>query len=197
MKISAIILLLFIVACNPLKHYNKVAEDGNRNETKRNILAPICAKEFPAKKSIDTFVSIEYKTIIDTASEAKLKAIINKLTETIKAKPNCPQFNEDSLYKAIKESIKPEVQLKNVTTKIKETIVDSAALQVAQINFSNLYKKYEVSNAEKEKLESGTKNNIQLLKWFLIHNWWWLLIILIIFIAYKYLSTKFTMPFKL
>lgn len=129
---SAILLLLFVIAlasCGSLRHYKKVAKDAPRNEAKRNLLAPICALEFPVKNKVDSIVVTEYKA--DTANELKLKLIIKQLAKQLEQRPECPQIDADSLYDAVKNSIKPDTL--KITTKVKERIFDSAAFKVLQL----------------------------------------------------------------
>lgn len=81
---SAILFLLFVIAlasCSSLRHYKKVAKDAPRNEAKRNLLAPICALEFPVKNKVDSIVVTEYKA--DTANENRLKQIIRQLAKQL------------------------------------------------------------------------------------------------------------------
>ena len=116
---SAILLLLFVItlaSCGSLRHYKKVAKDAPRNEAKRNLLAPICALEFPVKNKVDSIVVTEYKA--DTANELKLKLIIKQLAKQLEQRPECPQIDADSLYDAVKNSIKPDTL--KITTKVKE-----------------------------------------------------------------------------
>jgi len=211
--ISGIIILILaftLASCSSLRHYKKVAKDAPRTEAKRNILAPICAFEFPVKNKVDSIVVTEYKA--DTANELKLKQIIRQLSKQLEQRPECPQIDADSLYDAVKNSIKPGTL--KITTKIKETKFDSAAfkvlqmqtdkhLQDAQLKYDELgiaFQKSEANfykaNARVKQLEAGTKNNIQLGKWFFKNNWYWLLIIAGLFFGYKWLNSKFTLPFK-
>ena len=209
--ISGIIILILaftLTSCSGLRHYKKVAKDTPRSEAKRNILAPVCAIEFPVKNKVDSIVVTEYKA--DTANELKLKLIIKQLAKQLEQRPECPQIDADSLYYEFKKSIKPDTI--KITTKVKETLFDSAKfkilqnetdkhLQDAQLKYDELgiaYQKSEANfykaNARVKQLEAGTKNNIQLAKWFLKHNWWWLLIMVGLFIGYKYLKANFTLP---
>jgi len=211
--ISGIIILILaftLASCSSLRHYKKVAKDTPRSEAKRNILAPVCALEFPVKNKVDSIVVTEYKA--DTANELKLKLIIKQLAKQLEQRPECPQIDADSLYYEFKKSIKPDTI--KITTKVKETKFDSAAfkvlqmqtdkhLQDAQLKYDALgiaFQKSEANfykaNARVTVLEEGTKDNIQLAKWFLKHNWWWLLIIAGLFFGYKWLNSKFTLPFK-
>ncbi len=203
---SAILLLLFVIAlasCSSLRHYKKVAKDTPRSEAKRNILAPVCAIEFPVKNSIDSIVVTEYK--VDTSNENRLKQIIRQLSKQLEQRPECPQIDADSMYYAIASSIKPDTV--KITTKIKETKFDSAAfkvlqlqtdkyMQVAQSRFETSENELAQVKKERDQLKAGTKNNIQLIKWFLKNNWYWLLIIAGLFLGYKWLDSKFTLPFK-
>jgi len=211
--ISGIIILILaftLTSCSGLRHYKKVAKDTPRSEAKRNILAPVCAIEFPVKNSIDSIVVTEYK--VDTSNENRLKQIIRQLSKQLEQRPECPQIDADSLYYEFKKSIKPDTI--KITTKVKETLFDSAKfkilqnetdkhLQNAQLKYDELgiaYQKSEANfykaNARVKQLEAGTKNNIQLGKWFLKNNWYWLLIIAGLFLGYKWLDSKFTLPFK-
>lgn len=202
--IGVLLICSILAGCSSLKPYKKVANDTQRNEAKRNLLAPVCATEFPVKKSTDSVVVIEYQTIVDTTKESYLKATIKQLLKQLQQRPECPQINEDSLFDAVKSSIKPDVVTKTVTTKIKETVLDSAAMKVAQIKYDELaiaFQKSEANfykaNTRVKQLEDGTKSNIQLGKWFLKHNWWWLLILIGLFIGYQLLKSKISLPFKL
>ena len=211
--ISGIIILILaftLTSCSGLRHYKKVAKDTPRSEAKRNILAPICALEFPVKNKVDSIVVTEYK--VDTSNENRLKQIIRQLSKQLEQRPECPQIDADSLYYEFKKSIKPDTI--KITTKVKETLFDSAKfkilqnetdkhLQDAQLKYDALgiaFQKSEANfykaNARVTVLEEGTKDNIQLIKWFLKNNWYWLLIIAGLFFGYKWLNSKFTLPFK-
>lgn len=204
---SAILLLLFVIAlasCSSLRHYKKVAKDATRTESKRNILAPICALEFPVKNKVDSIVVTEYKA--DTANELKLKLIIKQLAKQLEQRPECPQIDADSLYYELKKSIKPDTI--KITTKVKETLFDSAKFKILQLTtdkyLQDAQKKYDATTKEllqvqkeRDTLNDGTENNIQLGKWFIKNNWLWLLIIAGLFLGYKWLSSKFTLPFKI
>lgn len=208
---SVIALMFFAIvlnSCNTLRHYKKVAKDAPRSEAKRDILAPVCAVEFPVKNSVDSTVVIEY--VADTTNEARLKKIIKQLAAQLSSRPECPQVDEDSLLIELKKSIKPDTV--KITTKVKETKFDSAAfktlqlqtdkhLENAQLKYDELGKAFEKSeanfykaNARVKQLEAGTKSNLQLAKWFLKINWWWLLITLGLFIGYRYLKANYTLP---
>jgi len=198
------VVVFIATSCSSLRHYNKVAKDAPRNEAKRNLLAPICALEFPVKNKVDSIVVTEYKA--DTANELKLKLIIKQLAKQLEQRPECPQIDADSLYYELKKSIKPDTI--KITTKVKETLFDSAAfkvlqlqtdkyMQVAQSRFETSENELAQVKKERDQLKAGTKNNIQLIKWFLKNNWYWLLIIAGLFFGYKWLSSKFTLPFKI
>jgi len=198
------VVVFIATSCSSLRHYNKVAKDAPRNEAKRNLLAPICALEFPVKNKVDSIVVTEYKA--DTANENRLKQIIRQLAKQLEQRPECPQIDADSLYYELKKSIKPDTI--KITTKVKETLFDSAAfkvlqlqtdkyMQVAQSRFETSENELAQVKKERDQLKAGTKNNIQLIKWFLKNNWYWLLIIAGLFFGYKWLSSKFTLPFKI
>lgn len=202
--VLAIAVVFMETSCSPLRHYNKVAKDAPRNEAKRNLLAPICALEFPVKNKVDSIVVTEYKA--DTANELKLKLIIKQLAKQLEQRPECPQIDADSLYYELKKSIKPDTI--KITTKVKETLFDSAKFKILQLTtdkyLQDAQKKYDATTKEllqvqkeRDTLKAGTKNNIQLGKWFLKNNWLWLLIIAGLFLGYKWLSSKFTLPFKI
>jgi len=202
--VLATAVVFIAISCSSLRHYNKVAKDAPRNEAKRNLLAPICALEFPVKNKVDSIVVTEYKA--DTANELKLKLIIKQLAKQLEQRPECPQIDADSLYYELKKSIKPDTI--KITTKVKETLFDSAAfkvlqlqtdkyMQVAQSRFETSENELAQVKKERDQLKAGTKNNIQLIKWFLKNNWYWLLIIAGLFFGYKWLSSKFTLPFKI
>ena len=203
--VLAIAVVFMAISCSPLRHYNKVAKDATpRSEAKRNILAPVCVAEFPNKQSVDS--TIEYIYLPDTTENNNLKIIIKQLLRQLQQRPECPQIDADSLYDAVKNSIKPDTL--KITTKVKERIFDSAAfkvlqlqtdkyMQVAQSRFETSENELAQVKKERDQLKAGTKNNIQLIKWFLKNNWYWLLIIAGLFFGYKWLNSKFTLPFKL
>jgi len=202
--VLAIAVVFMAISCSPLRHYNKVAKDATpRSEAKRNILAPVCSAEFPNKQSVDS--TIEYIYLPDTTENNNLKIIIKQLLRQLQQRPECPQIDADSLYDAVKNSIKPDTL--KITTKVKERIFDSAAfkvlqlqtdkyMQVAQSRFETSENELAQVKKERDQLKAGTKNNIQLIKWFLKNNWYWLLIIAGLFLGYKWLDSKFTLPFK-
>ena len=203
--VLAIAVVFMAISCSPLRHYNKVAKDATpRSEAKRNILAPVCVAEFPNKQSVDS--TIEYIYLPDTTENNNLKIIIKQLLRQLQQRPECPQIDADSLYDAVKNSIKPDTL--KITTKVKERIFDSAAfkvlqlqtdkyMQVAQSRFETSENELAQVKKERDQLKAGTKNDIQLIKWFLKNNWYWLLIIAGLFFGYKWLNSKFTLPFKL
>lgn len=188
--IAYIVLLLAtlftITSCSSIRYYKKVAKDATpRSEAKRNILAPVCVAEFPNKQSVDT--AVEYIYIADTADNYNLKVIIKQLLRQLQQRPECPQIDEDSLYNAIKSSIKID------TIKVKEKVtihtIDSAYIyqltQQHDIRYNVLLKKLndttEALHQSQDKVnyyEQGVKSNKQLLKWFWKLNWWWIMLLI-------------------
>lgn len=178
----AILIGLLAISCSPLRHYKKVAKDQPRDKAKRELLAPVCAIEFPVIASkTETKIDTIYAPV-DTGAISTLKITVRQLLRQLQQRPECPQINEDSLIDAVKSTIKPQV--KTVHHYTTETVLDSAAMVVAQTKYSNLLNQYEDSlkafdNLRKDhkQLVNNTKSNRWLIKQFLKLNWWWLLLV--------------------
>jgi hypothetical protein len=180
---SVIALMFFAIvlnSCNTLRHYKKVAKDAPRSEAKRDILASVCAVEFPVVPKTDTL--IETVTITDTSNERNLKAIIKQLAKQLSDRPECPQVNVDSLHDAIVSSIKPTII--NKTKTVTNTVLDSAAMHIAQNKYDDLLKQHDDSvkvlvdiREDYEELKANTNSSKWLLKQFLKLNWWWMLLL--------------------
>jgi len=196
--VLATAVVFIAISCSPLRHYNKVAKDAMpRSEAKRNILAPVCSAEFPNKQSVDS--TIEYIYLPDTTENNQLKIIIKQLLRQLQQRPECPQIDEDSLYDAIKSSIKTD------TLRIKEKVtiktIDSAYIyqltSAFEKNYNTLQKSYydslsELRQVKKElqELKDNTHKN-KWLVWQLIKiNWWWLLIVAGIIVTIYFSKSK-------
>lgn len=97
-----IILILLIVSCNPLRHYQKVARDQYpRSAEKRKILAPICAVEFPVQSG-DPMLT---KTEIDSTAYNALKSSNTALLQQyIQLQDSIYHLNPTTENKALKDS---------------------------------------------------------------------------------------------
>lgn len=185
------VMLIAIFSCSSLRHYKKVANDIPRNEAKRNILAPICANEFPIKEKTDTV--IEYTAIADTVKEQYLKYIIKQLQKQLEQQPECPQIDVDSLYDAIIKAIPTDtiVKIKTIT----KVIEDSSKLQLADNKYNGLLANYYKLDAlyidtdkQLKQLQQDVNSNSFLLKKLFKKNWYWLLLIVAVIGGYWYLS---------
>lgn len=185
------IMLIAIFSCNTLRHYKKVANDMPRSEAKRNILAPICANEFPIKEKTDTVV--EYTAIVDTVKEQYLKHIIKQLQKQLEQQPECPQIDVDSLYDEIIKAIPTDTVVKIKT--ITKVIEDSSKLQLAENKYNGLLANYYKLDAlyidtdkQLKQLQNDVNTNSFLFKKLLKKNWYWLLLIVAVVGGYWYLS---------
>lgn len=137
-----IAILIVIVAifsgCSELRPYKQIAADYPRSQEKRSLLAPVCKAEFPAEARKDSSTETKTETVKDTSGNAALRAEIGKLAAKLAERPDCPQFNVDSAFEAIKAQIKPDTV--RVTTKVKvvETKIDSAGIIVLQDQYAQL-----------------------------------------------------------
>lgn len=196
--VLAIAVVFMETSCSSLRHYNKVAKDATpRSEAKRNILAPVCVAEFPNKQSIDS--SIEYIYLPDTTENNQLKIIIKQLLRQLQQRPECPQIDEDSLYDAIKSSIK--IDTVRVKEKVTIKTVDSAYIyqltSAFEKNYNTLQRSYydslsELQQVKKElqELKDNTHKN-KWMVWQLIKiNWWWLLIVAGVIVTIYFSKSK-------
>lgn len=134
-------MLFLLTACNPLRHYEKVAEDENRTQKKRELLAPVCAEEFPVKNSVDSVMITDSVVIHDTTTNTQIKEVLKTYVK------DCPQLNIDSISRQIKARIKPDVIEKTLTKTITRIQADSAAIFV-------ITGKLDAANKRGEQLEN-------------------------------------------
>lgn len=127
-KILLLSSLLFALACNPLKHYQKVAADTYRSIPEITLLAPVCAEEFPVRESRDTVIMVDEVMVKDTASENSLK---DKIAQLLNSETD-PAIITDTLYKTIKKYYKPEVITRTKYTTVTAVKVDSALVKTWQ-----------------------------------------------------------------
>ena len=164
-----------------------------RSEAKRNILAPICANEFPVKEKTDTV--IEYTAIPNTVKEQYLKYIIKQLQRQLEQQPECPQIDADSLYQVILSTIPKDTIVKSkIITRIVE---DSSKLKIAETKYNELlqdfYKldaTYIATDKQLKELQDNVDSNSFLLKKLFAKNWWWILAILVVIGGYFYIKNN-------
>lgn len=76
---------LFLAACNPLRHYQKIAADPFRNSAERAILRPICLAEWPLQIDTPRLVRVG----VDSSDYAAAVSAYNEiLDQLIKAHEN-------------------------------------------------------------------------------------------------------------
>lgn len=73
------IFLLALVACNPLRHYNKVVNDPFRNAPERQLLSRACVQEFPAVRDTARTVKSDIDSSDFLASQAAINALLDSL----------------------------------------------------------------------------------------------------------------------
>lgn len=121
------VLIIALWGCSPYRHWQEVNQDENVDKKKRDLLAPVCAKQFPMIPLIDTFFTAG-KTIIqqDTSGYFGLRSQIDSLNKVSAKDPNCPQLNVDSVMAYLKKQIKPTYIYKTDTLRINKVEKDSA-----------------------------------------------------------------------
>lgn len=157
--IVIILFLLFLASmiftsCSPYRHYNQVAADGNRDQKKKDILAPVCAQEFPVKeKTTIEYREGETKIEKDTAGYASFRNTIDSFNVVAKNK-NCPQLNTDSLIQTIQAKIKPEIRTRVDTFRKDVVKADSALMRVYQLQIEALTKEGMRKDVKIEQLQA-------------------------------------------
>lgn len=109
MKDILVILLLIIVGvlisffgCSPLRPYNKVASDQYpRSDKKREILAPVCAVEFPVKPGDRVLVKVETDSTLYNALKSSNTALLEQF---IHLRDSIYQLNPTPENKSLKDS---------------------------------------------------------------------------------------------
>lgn len=59
-----ITLMLCFASCSPYRHWQAVNQDENVDKKKRDLLAPVCARQFPIIPLIDTFFSAARDSVV-------------------------------------------------------------------------------------------------------------------------------------
>lgn len=191
--IIVVVGVMWLASCSDLRHYRAVADDHNRNEAKRSLLAPVCAAEFPPKVSDDTTIRESLRHVRDTTGETRLRNSLDSLSKLLASKPGCPQLNTDSLITVIRATLKPDTVYKDKMVSITRNRIDSAQArmlqdiiagakaQITKIEFS--YDQLQGMNkqqlAEIKALKDDRNNPGANLKYFclsLIKQWWFWLI---------------------
>lgn len=193
--ITYIISLLFCLAvlcfsCNPLKHYQKVANDTNRTIEEKKLLAEACTDEFPVKP--DTITNVKTDTIIadNSAEMVMLNSIIDSLLiELSKTEKDTALINDlrDRLHEALEEECPPA---KFITKTVTNTIIkpDSAkeflltqeiTYKDGQLNIITAERDRAIKdrNDIKEQQQKSIWYNLKWALYALTHKWWFYLII--------------------
>lgn len=166
-------LLFAVLSCSPLRHYKAVAEDPQRSEEKRSILAPICAEEFPNIKSVDSSIKIEVEYV---------RGKVDKGTSFVLSPSS----------KVIAMSQRIDTVLKKITTKIHTKEIDSAYTRVLEQDLKKAFSRIDdyskdllSTKLERDELKKGKENIGTLLLWVWQAIRWWLLAFMVIIIIYK------------
>ena len=96
------VLLLMLAACNPLRHYEKVATDPNVTTEKKAVIAPWVLVHFPNEVQ---YIKGKDSIITKVDSSANLD-LVDSLLNILATKTD---INVDSLKQAIKDALKPVV----------------------------------------------------------------------------------------
>lgn len=72
-----LLILLVLCACNPLKHYQRVANDPFRNEQERKLLAKASLEEFPPQAVGEPTIRV----VVDSTEINRLNEEYNKLVD--------------------------------------------------------------------------------------------------------------------
>lgn len=171
-------IIILLASCNPLRHYQKVASDIPRSEAARNILAEICARDFPNKETVYYRDSIVTEIVTDENVNAELLQELQRL----KSK-TCPRLNVDSILKLCKTK---RDTIRIIQFKSKEvTILDSAAMQRLHNSYKKILSDKDIVIAKLQEDLVKSNNKVTSLdkykKWF-----FGLLTLNVIAIAYKF-----------
>jgi hypothetical protein len=80
MKVILCMLLVGgLIGCNPLRHYQKVANDTYRNAPERTLLSRACVSEFPAIRDTVQVVS----TVVDSSDYLAVAEAYNQLIDSL------------------------------------------------------------------------------------------------------------------
>lgn len=82
---SKILLIIFLMGCNPLRHYNKVATDPDVTMTKKKVIAPFVALHFPVETKYvkgDTVIETDTLSLHDTTYINKMDTVTQRITLT-------------------------------------------------------------------------------------------------------------------
>jgi hypothetical protein len=79
MRAFFIVVILALVACNPLRHYNKVVNDPFRNTPERQLLSRACVQEFPAIRDTSRTIREDIDSSDYLASQAAINALLDSL----------------------------------------------------------------------------------------------------------------------
>jgi hypothetical protein len=173
--LTLLLLAVLIAACNPLKHYQKVATDPDVTTKKKKILAPWIMANFPSEDRhvpgdtlvrIDTLMSedtIYWETVDTLRIQEPVRTVTKYVTKTITIR--------DTVYRA---DPKTKAQLFYVTE---------------ELNKANATIASKDQQIEDLKIEIGlTESQVKKL-------WWWLIGICLASGAFVVLSIKKKIPF--
>lgn len=213
LALATFLLILFTLSgCSAekmaLKPYKKVAADSDlpRSQAKRNILAGILAAEFPIleiTKEKDSVVTLHKKDSLAIANQIRsIKALNDRIAALNISKPKgcppCPYIDVDSILNDCPtDTIYVDRWHSKETTKhdtisnwLKANELEAYKLTAAQLQFNLTNKTNEFND-----LKAYTKT------WSYLGNeaWdklkWWLLGLVILYVGYRILKSKFTLPF--
>jgi hypothetical protein len=205
-----------ISSCSIYKPYKDVAADSNRDSIKRNLLAPVCAAEFPVKVlETKIFDSSSQQLLSDNVTViSQLKVINDSLLKmkqriiTVKDSADCfallKQYDRQLSFYAHKvDSLAKEIKLSVQNNRYRfeqQKILDSAAQQKLRVDINKLndvikaaYKKLTEVETERDQIQTKYKklqDDSDSLQWLLLHVWrklkWWLIAAAAIYLLLRF-----------
>ena len=121
------VIVVLLGACNPLRHYQKVAADHEVTPEKKRVLAPWILMNFPpmvvTKPGKET---VKRDTVYDQKSLDSLSEVIRGLVK------DTANVNVDSLIQAVKKLCVPRTKYELIVRVDTTTVVDNVAAEAAR-----------------------------------------------------------------
>lgn len=167
------LLILFLFACSPVRHWQKVATDTNVTPEKKAIIAPKVAAMFPAREIfIPGEVITKTDTVIDMDQVFQMAEIIDSLLYiTIQ-----DSTNRDSIAKVILKRFTPR------TIRVMQTSVDTVQVPNSAREYSLMHD-LEVSAVENAKVSAQLNHCKEKIKEWYQDQWFWIAVALFVTLA--------------
>lgn len=157
--------LFLLVACSPLRHYNKVVNDPFRNAKERALLARASQQEFPNVVG-DTAQTITYDSSQLQRLNEEYNALVDELVKHYDHDDSSQKVNKvfDTIWYEKIRSLKPATITKTITKEVK--VRDGVWAEVKQNEINTCREELRLMTFQKDEFKTK-RDNIQKILWYM------------------------------